>query len=277
MKRVDKHRNERLLSNEEIKEIMTGIMDEIELFCTENGINYFLYYGTLIGAVRHQGFIPWDDDLDICMPREDYNRFIKTFNNAERHYRAISIETDKDYYLPYAKVVDTNTRLKESVSCTIPIGVYVDVFPLDYCPEDDLKREKKIQHLIMWRKVLSAKNMEICKDRRLNKNVILTIAKTVLFPVSRKTIILLINKIVTKDDNETNYVGVISYPFDGIKEVMRREWFSKSELCSFEGREYKIPAEYDKILRTLYGNYMELPPQQEQCTHHSYYAWRIDG
>ena len=118
------------ISVEELKMLQLKILDSIDDFCKKNEIQNFLFSGTLIGAVRHKGYIPWDDDVDICMKRKDYDRFFAEFNQQRQDtLKAISTETEKDYYLASGKVIDTATVIEEENNYAMPIGVYVDVFP----------------------------------------------------------------------------------------------------------------------------------------------------
>ena len=153
------------ISVEELKMIQLKILDSIDDFCKKNGMQYFLFSGTLIGAVRHKGYIPWDDDVDICMKRKDYDRFFSEFNQQRRDtLKSISAETEKNYYLASGKVIDTATVIEEENNCAMPIGVYVDIFPMDNLPSDD-KKLKKLNHRIdIYRKMLILKEVFPCED-----------------------------------------------------------------------------------------------------------------
>ncbi|MBQ8445584.1 MAG: LicD family protein, partial [Opitutales bacterium] len=128
----------REITHEELKQIQLGILDKVHEFCEKNGITYFLSSGTLIGAVRHKGYIPWDDDLDLYMPRADYDKFIKLFSaNSPENTKLLSLETDKKYQYPFAKVIDDRTEMVETaVGESFKIGVYIDVFPVDSVPDN---------------------------------------------------------------------------------------------------------------------------------------------
>ncbi len=121
---------------QELRQIQMGILDEVHQFCEANGLRYFLSSGTLIGAVRHKGYIPWDDDIDIYMPRQDYEQFLQTYSDTKGTYRAINPATEPHYYYTFAKVVDQRTRMVEKETEGYEIGVYMDIFPVDYVTED---------------------------------------------------------------------------------------------------------------------------------------------
>ena len=159
------------ISVEELKMLQLKILDSIDDFCKKNEIQYFLFSGTLIGAVRHKGYIPWDDDVDICMKRKDYDRFFAEFNQQRQDtLKAISTETEKDYYLASGKVIDTATVIEEENNYAMLIGVYVDVFPMDYLPADD-KKLKQLNHRIdIYRKMLVLKSVPVSDRRATVKN-----------------------------------------------------------------------------------------------------------
>lgn len=120
------------LTLDEVKKIQLEILAYIDSFCKKNNISYFINYGTLLGAVRHKGFIPWDDDIDISMDREHYNMFIEKFNQDSSKYKILSLDTDKTYFNNFIKVVDTTTKIVDNRNYkTFSCGVFVDIFPMD--------------------------------------------------------------------------------------------------------------------------------------------------
>ena len=128
----------KLLSEEDIRQLQIEILDEVHAFCTANSITYFLAGGTLIGAIRHNGYIPWDDDIDIMMYRDDYNRFINLFNKNNERYHVFSIENDSGYNYHFAKICDKYTYLDETnlKINDIDLGINIDLFPLDKLPPE---------------------------------------------------------------------------------------------------------------------------------------------
>ena len=127
------------MSKEELRKTQIGILDYFTNICEENGINYFLTYGTLLGAIRHKGYIPWDDDIDVAMLREDYDKLIDVFNtNNNSRYRFSCVENDPLCMYPFGKIIDENTILYERGEQGIEIGVYIDVFVYDNAPMESL-------------------------------------------------------------------------------------------------------------------------------------------
>jgi len=264
------------ISVEELKMIQLKILDSIDDFCKKNGMQYFLFSGTLIGAVRHNGYIPWDDDVDICMKRKDYDRFFSEFNQQRRDtLKAISAETEKNYYLASGKVIDTATVIEEENNCAMPIGVYVDVFPMDNLPADD-KKLKKLNHRIdIYRKMLILKSVPVRDRRSAVKNWILKVSSFLLKPISMQHIIRKITKLAVSynDDATCNRIADISVFTYGMKEVFPCEDFAETAELEFEGKTYSVPKNYKHVLSNMYGDYMKLPPKEKQVSHHHFTAY----
>jgi len=273
MSNVDLSRSGEEITTEELKESVLGVMDELDRFCRENDIRYFMLGGTMLGAVRHKGYIPWDDDIDVGMFREDYEKFC-TLYHAQNGYELKCVQNDPVYYLPFAKLIDTRTALYEEVYKAPQIGAYVDVFPLDYV-------EKESAQLVKFyagglRKTLEdLKYMKLRKDRPLWKNTII-FASRILYHRSLPQI--------AKDRDARAFALSHVEPTDwvsnphgawGMKEVVAARCFAEAKEYPFEGRSYYGPADYDTYLSTLYGDYMTPPPPEKQVTHHSFTAtWK---
>lgn len=265
---------------EEHKVLLLGIMDAIHEYCEERKLRYTLFYGSMIGAVRHQGFIPWDDDLDIAMPRLDYETFRRDFNDfSGGRYRLIDADVLPGYYLPFAKVIDTHTELLEEVDSDIHIGVSIDVFPIDVCPGDLAEAKAFARHGHFPRTLITAKNIYGKKRRALHKRVVIALAKTFSSFWSREMLIRKLNEENSKyaSSDESNFVGEIDLMTYGAdRSVWPRELFSGSLMLSFERREYRVASGFDQILRVTYGDYMELPPEEKRVTHHRFVAWMLE-
>ena len=264
------------ISVEELKMLQLKILDSIDDFCQKNEIQYFLFSGTLIGAVRHKGYIPWDDDVDICMKRKDYDRFFAEFNQQRQDtLKAISTETEKDYYLASGKVIDTATVIEEENNYAMPIGVYVDVFPMDYLPADD-KKLKQLNHRIdIYRKMLVLKSVPVSERRSTVKNWVLKVSSFLLKPISMQHLISKITKLATSynDDATCNRIADISVFTYGMKEVFPCEDFAEAVELEFEGKKYSAPKNYKHVLSNMYGDYMKLPPKEKQVSHHHFTAY----
>ncbi len=265
------------LSLEEKKKILVSILSEVHNFCDENNLKYFLTGGTLIGAVRHKGFIPWDDDIDIYMPRNDYEKFLCKFNKESERYQVISLKTD-GYYLPFGKVIDTKTVLIENVDSDYKMGIYLDIFPLDNLSSNYNAALSLYKAVSFYRKLLAIKNAASDSKRKPYMNFILKVGKVVIMPVSRKWILYQIDMLSQKyrEDTSSQYIGAICAAFYGEKEILRSEWFTERCLLEFEGRKFWAPKGYDAFLTQLYGDYMQLPPEEKRVTHHDNKAWLVE-
>ena len=157
----------REIHSEEFKPILVDMLKTIDKFCSDNNLKYFLAYGTLLGAVRHKGFIPWDDDIDIIMPRSDYQKFIQYFNKGTQSHtlQVVDCYSTNNYYLPFAKLIHTGTVVLENVNNAIPLGVFIDVFPLDNMTDQFKKSKKFFNSISLYRNLLTLKNL---KQRRIN-------------------------------------------------------------------------------------------------------------
>ena len=259
------------VTEEELREIQLGILKDIDSFCKERKIQYFLYAGSLIGAIRHKGFIPWDDDIDICMKRKDYEFFFKHFDSAGFSYRkSICLENNKEYYLAAGKVVDTRTVVIEAVENPCELGVFVDIFPMDNIPADFDQLVKLNRKISPYRIMLMLKNNRVLPSRVWYRNAVYRLAHLLLKPVKRGYLLNKISSIAQTyvDDDTCNKLADISVFTYGFKEVHYKNEFEETVEMPFEGSMFSVPAGYDSILKRMYGDYMKLPPAEKQVTHH---------
>lgn len=253
---------------QELKEIQISILKRVADFCDKNEITYFLAFGTLIGAIRHNGYIPWDDDIDIAMPRPDYDLFISSFNNEDSHIKVISMENNKQYGFSFAKAHDTRTIVNETQYAQDHFGVYIDIFPID-----GIKDIPQIYKLRRINKFLHTKKANF-SQRTFSKKVINAIGKIILLPFSVHTILKKIDQISRQCPfGSTPKAGCICDSVVGERAMVDTEVFSSSIMHDFEGYQFKIPIGYDTWLRKIYGDYMQLPPEDKRKTHHVFEAW----
>ena len=141
------------ITDKELKKIQTEILKYVHDYCLKNNIKYWLDSGTLLGAIRHKGYIPWDDDIDIGMARDDYNKFLENFNNTQSKYKCYSIENNNKFCYPYAKILDTSTILYEPDEKGIKLCVYIDLFPYDNAPNDEKIIKKMSKKALKYHKL----------------------------------------------------------------------------------------------------------------------------
>lgn len=252
---------------DDLKKIQLDILEDVHDFCIKNGIRYYLYYGTLLGAIRHEGYIPWDDDIDIAMPRDDYEIFLKKYK-SKCNYRVISYENNRDFLFAYAKVYDDNTLFVENSNLKAKFGINIDIFPID-----NIVSNKQIKMIYNFKKIINVKLIKYSKNRSLRKNIILFISKFfVHFIPSKYVIKKMISLAKLGLNTQVEYVDAISAGFSSDIKISKK-LFSDFITTNFEGKEFIIPANYDKILTTIYGNYMLFPPIEEQIAHHDYKAY----
>lgn len=260
----------RKISDEENKQIQLGILKNFIDFCDNNNLSYFIGYGSLIGAVRHKGFIPWDDDIDLQMPRPDYEKLIKIFNSSQgdKSFRLVS-PYDKDAVHSYVKIIDTRTiKIERGVKYTGDyLGIDIDVFPIDGLPDtadeyDNLfnKTQKIYKKYVYLKSDFRGKNL---------KETILRLYQ--FFSGSGSNLIRKAEKELGKYPyNNSKYVGTLASYYDYYNDRHEKDNYSDYTILKFEGIDIKAPIGYDKILRDIYGDYMLLPPEEERVTHHTY-------
>lgn len=252
----------------ELRKVEVEILSEIHRICVKNNLNYFLCGGSLLGAVRHKGFIPWDDDIDVAMPREDYNRFIEICINGalDNKYILQNTDTEQEYHLPFTKIRKDNTLFDESgvKNLNIHKGIFVDIFPLDYTKKNSgivyHCRDKIIKNLV-----------HVVSMRQLNAQPVSKISQMLYIitkPLSVHRIIKISDFISSFKKRGNYYVDYASY-IECSKETVPIEWYGEPLLLQFENKEFYAPQEYGLVLKQLYGDYMKLPPEEERVNHNA--------
>lgn len=244
------------------------ILEEIDRICTMEGLTYYLFGGSVIGAVRHGGFIPWDDDLDIAMYRTDYDKFQKIMikNHSDRFFLQ-SPETDPNYPREIVKVRLKGTvqqeRSYETVDCQN--GIYIDVFPIDYVKHMDGVGMWFRGIIVRW--CFAYKTVRCGSDNGHNMGLKRAL-KAVAQCVPAKWINSLIRYICTKDNNEPRPYSTVFLSGYGWKRQMHRsETIGTGKRIGFEGGMFNAPADIDTFLRKIYGDYLQLPPQEKRTAH----------
>ena len=256
------------ISQEESRHIMVNILKDVARFCDERGIVYYLAYGSLLGAVRHKGFIPWDDDIDISMPRPDYERFIEQYKKDGKY--SICSPDDKDSIFIWSKVYDGNTvKIENTVDYSLvkPIGVDIDVFPIDGQFDDEHYEEFKRD--IQKRAVLFSR-LEQCYHHRPPFRYVRSFLRCILYRIIGKGYFIreYIKSAKAIDWANASHVGYMN-PYYPYRDRFEKDVFTKRVKVEFEGGEYWAPLRYDEYLKGMYGDYMKLPPLEKRITHHT--------
>lgn len=254
-----------------IQAIQLDILKYFDVLCRENNLIYFLNYGTLLGAVRHSGFIPWDDDIDVMMPRSEYYKLIKVLeSNKHEHYEFISMHTDKKYFAPLAKIYDNRTLLIQHYGQieSHEIGIYIDIFILDGLPNDEkiqkhiLKRSDRLRFL--W-------SLSIRKPNAKSKNLAVAIVKTIVsipfLLIGCRYFLKILDKHSSKySDLSSDYLAVICFG-EGEREIFSKNDIFPPKSIRFEDQEYLCPNNTQLYLEKMYGDYMKIPEEKDREKH----------
>ena len=268
------------IESEELKKIQYNILLYIKEICDKYHIKYFIAFGTLIGAVRHKGFIPWDDDIDVVLLREDYERLVEVMKSeCHEYYHFCDMRNMERCHGPYAIMEDRRTCVfheRFDNKLLEEEGVSVDIFPLDDVP-DDIKTLKKIlKYQKFWK---ACNNLRISvkfseKDTALKKTA-KKISKMFVGFIGKEKIYAGFNKILSRKlEWECHLVGELMCA-PALNNCYRKEIFRETVELRFEEDYFPAPKNYDEFLRTYYGDYMEFPPEEERVSLHGYdYYWR---
>lgn len=247
------------------------VAKEIKRVCDENNIQYFLCFGTMLGAVRHQGFIPWDDDLDIGMMRSEYERFLEIApKKLKPEYLVQTWYNTPAYPLPFAKVRKRGTvYLEGKHSLLEENGFYVDIFPFDSQPATDAERmaaNKKLQDLFRTK-------LMKCKSKPWMDNGKILWKKRIGYLYYQVKALFATQKGLARayDELATSFPeSDILFWQEGISKMrkIKRQWCEELEEFDFEGERFRGPKAYDELLTTIYGDYMQLPPEDQRENRH---------
>lgn len=272
----------REIDTKEFKRVEFDLLAKTDEVCRAQGIKYSLCGGTLLGAIRHKGFIPWDDDIDIAMPRNDYNCFMNYVNThgAELGMHVVSSGTDPNYAYLFGKVCDSNTIIEEENFNRdgSEMGVYVDIFPIDGLGREALA----LKHFkTMWfsRELLVACNWKKYFRSKTHAWYIEPV-RFVIYCISRfaspKKLIHKVEKYYSQYPlDKSEYAAIVCGSY-WEKEIMPASVLSNFCEVEFEGKCFMAFRDYDEYLKRIYGDYMELPPKEKQVTHHMFKAYWKD-
>ena len=256
----------------EIKQTELEILLELDRVCRENGLKYSMCAGTLLGAVRHQGFIPWDDDIDVCMPRPDYEKLIALSHERKLfpgYYRLCCFE-DGTLDSPYMKIVDRRTRIREENYTQKDVkSLWIDIFPVDGLPDSMNETRRLYKEALLLCKMSVATVVHAgygtTRLKRILKPLVVTPVSRL---IGRRRIGSMLKSIAAKNPYEDRrYCGMITWAWDGPGQRVERRDFEELTELPFEGHPIYAMSCWDQHLKGVFGDYMQLPPEEERITH----------
>lgn len=241
------------LSLEEVKELQITMLKEFDYFCRKHNITYYLAYGTLLGAIRHKGYIPWDDDIDVMVPRDQIDR-LKNLFKSER-YKLIDVDNAVSHYFPFPRLIDTWTFSKKGIKAT-SCGVNIDVYIIDAMPDDMVELERFRRRI---RKIQKKRLFLIRVSNKLYQYL----------PIKSFPFIKYYTKKYDAELRKYDYKRAsLVHVMDVFHEPLKKEWFQNSVEVEFEGLKMMAPDGWHDILTRFYGDYMKLPPEEDRHPYH---------
>lgn len=252
----------------ELKNTQLELLDEFKSFCVKNNLRFYLFGGTLLGAVRHKGFIPWDDDIDVCMPRKDYDKFCSLYKENDTYFLQ-NTNTDKYYFYHFAKLMKKNTIYNEYFTQRLKTkkGIFIDVFPINGYPDKKIS----LMHYNFWLFVLNKKSypLKINKTKKIKRNfiyILLTIISWfLLWWAPYHLCARMRNNFMKKHQYPKSKNCIVG---TDLRKVYHKSFFEGQSNIEFENRIMYGMEDINKYLTKMYGDYMTLPPESERVPHH---------
>ena len=261
--------------NKKVQEMTLDLLKEFIRICKDNNLTYFVSGGSLIGVMRHKGFIPWDDDIDIVMPRNDYNKFIEIMHKLNNDKIGICDRyTNKEWHYDLCQFINKDVEIEIDLAAEKrKANVWIDVFPLDGLPNKRIKRWFRIKHILFLRYKIQIANIDKQIDchrkRPWYEKIVIRICSIIkigrLFNID-KNLDKLEKTLQKSNYYESNYVGNMLGRYRE-REVVPRRYFGTPTIGVFEKEKVNIPEQSDNLLKCLYGDYMKLPPENERVGH----------
>ncbi len=260
------------LDLKDIQKIELNLLKEFDKFCDKNNLYYVLCGGTLLGAIRHKGFIPWDDDIDVLMPRPDYEKLLKNLselNNTLPSYMQFNSWYNNQINFPFIKLVDTRTEIKVDYENPDLAGthLWIDIFPIDGIPEDENQIIKIFKKSKYYRHILQIKMAQPGEGKSTLKKILKPVLIQLFRPIKYKDLSKSIDDLAkTYDFNNTESIAGIVWGY-GPQEKINKKKFMTPIKVEFENHKFNAPSNYDEYLSGLYKDYMQLPPEEDRVVH----------
>lgn len=271
--------DQRELTLREVQRAALDVLKKVDCICRSEKLTYWLAYGTVIGAVRHKGFIPWDDDIDICMPRKDYDALLGYFKEHERElYPFVAVGPSKEVLTPFliTRISNMEYVMEGEFGDEVRLGAFIDIYPLDGIGSEEAEADaykkymKKLANSYFRSGDWDYYNHGVSPAKRLMKRLVSRLSGN-----SPKHLMRLLSASKKYQYDSSEYVSVIvgmTYmPF------CRRKCYEDTCYVEFEDMMAPIPSGYDEILRAFYGDYMRLPPENERIGHHFYRLFKANA
>lgn len=269
------------LTIKETQAISLEILHTIAGICEKNKLRYALIYGTLIGAVRHQGYIPWDDDVDIMMPRPDYDKLLIYLENNIKQYPHLQVFNHKkcqEYPYMITRISDDRYEIKMENEKSFGMGVFIDIYPYDGLGNT---KEEALNYGLKGDR-LSSLCYQATREHFAIETTTSLIRKIVKFPVylyakmrGKEYFQNRLEKLPRKKNyDESEYIGCVVWLSGGEKDIFLREWFDETIMMKFDKYEFRVPKNYDEVLKHGYGDYMKLPPKKDRIGHHFFKVYK---
>ena len=274
------------MTNKEMQAVELEILKVLSNICEEQNLDYFLMYGTLLGAARHKGFIPWDDDLDIMMKRSDYDKLLKYLVEHEKElmpYKLFSKVNNPEYPFMISRFCDTRYKYVANNEKDCGMGLFVDIYPLDGAGHSWKEVKKKGNYFrflssmcfLASREHFFVDHVEYSSKMSIKQTVI----KIPLYLIAKVTGVEFWFKRLEKlkdkyKYDECEFVGPTTWQSDYRRDVMKKEWVDETIFVQFEDSKFRAPKRYKDVLKHKYGNYMEMPPVEKRVATHDYKAYR---
>lgn len=279
MKKLGKNNCGEEITLHDVKQKLLQMLIVFAEFCEKNGIRYYLSGGTLLGAVRHEGFIPWDDDIDLNIPRPDCEKLQEISGGKIGKYVLVPPNPDllypSNFWRLYDNSVVIENTLKNSVRKPVYHPLFIDIFPIEGLPEEEKLTKSHYDSMVLSKKMFGMLNTPVWTGKTLSKKLIHTLVRPFALVMGKNYWFSRIQKIAQSIPfGSTNYIGVMMTNIHTVEERVRIDEFLPSVKVNFEGHQFNGPKGYDIYLRQLYGeDYMQLPPEEKRQSHHGFHFY----